>query len=158
MAARLAAAGGHDVVLGSRDAPGARRGIVGELRERWGDRVATLRAGRPTPTPRPADVVVIATVWDAAVPTAAELPDLLDGKIVVCMANGLEKRGREFHPVLPDEGSIAAAVQAAAPGARVVAALQHVPAAALARPRRRPRRATCSSPATTTRPAASCST
>ena len=33
--------------------------------------------------------------------------------------------------MLPDEGSIAEAIQAAAPGAKVVAALQHVPAAAL---------------------------
>ena len=47
------------------------------------------------------------------------------------MANGLEKRGREFRCVVPPEGSIAEAIQAAAPGAKVVAALQHVPAAAL---------------------------
>ena len=52
-----------------------------ELRERWGDRVATLRAGDNAEAAAQ-DVVVIATVWDAAVPTAAELADLLDGKIV----------------------------------------------------------------------------
>ncbi|MET0895216.1 MAG: NADPH-dependent F420 reductase, partial [Acidimicrobiia bacterium] len=38
---------------------------------------------------------------------------------------------KQFSPVLPPEGSIAAAVQAAAPGARVIAAFQHIPAAAL---------------------------
>src|SRR6476469_4630731 len=42
---------------------------------------------------------------------------------------GLEKRGRHFRPVVPQEGSLTAAVQAAAPDAHVVAALQHVPAA-----------------------------
>jgi 8-hydroxy-5-deazaflavin:NADPH oxidoreductase len=128
VAGRLAA-GGHDVVLGSRDAARAQAAVDG-LRERWGDRVATLRAG-DNAAAAAQDVVVIATVWDAAVPTAAELKDVLDGKIVVSIANALEKRGRTFHPVLSEEGSIAAAVQAAAPGARVVAALQHVPAAAL---------------------------
>ena len=55
----------------------------------------------------------------------------LDGKVVIVIANGLQKAGREFRPVTPPEGSLAAAVQAAAPGARVVAAFQHVPAAAL---------------------------
>jgi hypothetical protein len=128
VASRLAA-GGHDVVLGSRD-PDRAEAVVAELREGWGDRVATLRAGGNAEAAAQ-DVVVIATVWDAAVPTAAELADLLDGKIVISMANALVKRGRAFHPVLPDEGSIAAAVQAVAPGARVVAAFQHVPAAAL---------------------------
>ena len=48
------------------------------------------------------------------------------------MANGLEKIGREFRAVLPDEGSLAQAVHAAAPAARVVSAFQHVPAAAFA--------------------------
>ena len=47
------------------------------------------------------------------------------------MANGLERKGSEFQAALPDEGSIAEAIQAAAPGAKVVAALQHVPAKAL---------------------------
>ena len=48
------------------------------------------------------------------------------------MANGLEKRGRHFVPVLSPAGSIAAEVKAAAPGAHVVAAFHLVPAAALA--------------------------
>ena len=66
-------------------------------------------------------------------PTAAEFADALAGKPVIAMANGLEKVGREFHPVLPAEGSISAeAVQAAAPAAHVVAAFHLVPAAALA--------------------------
>jgi 8-hydroxy-5-deazaflavin:NADPH oxidoreductase len=120
---------GHDVVVGSRDRDRA-RGIVDELVARWGERVSSLTAGTNEDAAA-ADVVVIGTVWDAAVPTATQLAASLDGKVVVSMANGLEKAGREFRPVMPPEGSIAAAIQAAAPGARVVAALQHVPAAPL---------------------------
>ena len=128
IAAQLAALG-HTVVIGSRDRERAER-TVAELQERWGDRVKTLVAGT-NPQAADADVVVLATVWDAAVSTARYVSDKLAGKVVVAMANGLEKRGSEFVAVLPDEGSIAEAVQAAAPEARVVAALQHVPARAL---------------------------
>jgi NADPH-dependent F420 reductase len=128
IAIRLAALG-HQVILGSRDRDRA-EGIVAELQDRWGDRVKTLEAGT-NPQAADADVVVIATVADAAVSTASYLADKLAGKVVVSMANGLVRQGREFRAVLPDEGSIAEAIQAAAPGARVVAALQHIPAAAL---------------------------
>jgi len=128
IAARLAAAG-HDVVLGSREREKAERTVAG-LRKRFGDRVKTLEPGS-NPQAADTDVVVIATVWDAAEPTARYLADKLDGKIVVSMANGLDKRHNEFRAVLPAEGSIAESVQAAAPGARVVAALQHVPARVL---------------------------
>jgi NADPH-dependent F420 reductase len=128
LAARLAALG-NAVVIGSRDRERAER-TVAELQERWGDRVQTLQAGT-NPEAADAEVVVIATVWDAAAPTARSVSDKLAGKVVVAMANGLEKQGSEFVAVLPDEGSIAEAIQAAAPGARVVAALQHVPARAL---------------------------
>ena len=48
------------------------------------------------------------------------------------MANGLEKVGREFHPVLPGGLSLSQCVQNAAPDARVAAAFHLVPAAALA--------------------------
>jgi NADPH-dependent F420 reductase len=128
VASRLAA-GGHGVVLGSREQSRA-QATVDELRARWGDRLGSLTAGANAAAAAQ-DLVVIATVWDAAVPTARYLASYLDGKVVVSIANALEKHGRGFRPVLPEEGSIAAAVQAAAPGARVVAALQHVPAAAL---------------------------
>ncbi|MET0626888.1 MAG: NADPH-dependent F420 reductase [Acidimicrobiia bacterium] len=128
IALRLADAG-HDVVLGSRDEARA-AGIVAELGEQWGARVATLAPG--TNEAAAADrVVFLATVWDAAVPTARDLATRLDGAVVVSVANGLEKVGRQFRPVLPPEGSVTAAVAAAAPGAKVVAALQHVPAASL---------------------------
>jgi NADPH-dependent F420 reductase len=128
IAARLAASG-HRVVLGSRDREKA-AGIVDQLKAKWGERVRTLEPGTNHQAAS-ADVVVVATVWDAAVPTARYLADVLDGKVVVAMANGLEKHGREFRWVTTEEGSISEAIQAAVPGARVVAALQHVPAKAL---------------------------
>jgi len=129
VATRLASIG-HQVTLGSRDA-GRAAGVVDELRARWGDRVAGLRPGDNEAAASATDLVVIATVWDAAVPTAEEYAGLLAGKTVIAMANGLHKQGRTFTPVLPPEGSLAQAVQAVAPEARVVAAFHLIPAAAL---------------------------
>ena len=105
--------------------------MVTELGEQWGDRAGTLTAGTNADAAA-ADVVLLGTVWDASVPTAASLADELAGKILISMANGVEKVGRSFRPVIPPEGSLAAAVQAAAPAARVVAAFHHVPAKAMA--------------------------
>jgi NADPH-dependent F420 reductase len=129
IAVRLAASG-HHVTVGSRDAARAEQ-VVADLYARWGEPVATLEAGS-NDAAADAPVVVLATVWDAAVPTAQKHAAQFAGKVIVAIANGLAKRGREFHPVIPEEGSLAAAVQAAAPDARVVAAFQHIPAAALA--------------------------
>ncbi|HKA92463.1 MAG TPA: NAD(P)-binding domain-containing protein [Acidimicrobiia bacterium] len=129
LAARLASVG-YDVIAGSRD-PARAEAAVAETRQRWGDRVKSLQAGGNADAAN-AELVVVGTQWDAAVSTAKTHEDALAGKVVVDMANGLTKQGREFHPVLPDEGSLALAMQAAVPRARVVAALQHVPAAALA--------------------------
>jgi NADPH-dependent F420 reductase len=127
LAARLAA-GGHDVVAGSRD-PSRADAVVGDLRDRWGDRVAGLTAGSNADA-ADAGIVVVATTWEGAVDTVAAFAPALAGKVV--MANGLEKVGREFRPVLPDGRSLSEGMQAAAPEARVVAAFQHVPAAAFA--------------------------
>jgi len=65
------------------------------------------------------------------VPTATKHAVALAGKIVVCIANGLAQVDDEFRVLLPEEGSLAQAVQSVAPEAKVVAAFQHVPAAAL---------------------------
>jgi NADPH-dependent F420 reductase len=129
MAVQLAAAG-HDVLAGSRDRSRAAT-IVTKLHERWGDRVATLRPASNAEAAGAADVVVVATNWEAALETTQAHAALLDHKVVVAMANGLQKVGREFRAVLPEEGSLAQAMQALAPNARVVAAFQHVPAEAL---------------------------
>jgi NADPH-dependent F420 reductase len=130
LVARLADAG-YRVVAGSRDRARAEAAVAG-LRQRWGDRVAALDPADNASAVAAADVVVIATTWDATVSTASVHARSLAGKVVVSMANGLERVGREFRPVVPPEGSLAQAVQAAVPGAHVVAAFQHIPASAFA--------------------------
>ncbi|MDQ1431464.1 MAG: 8-hydroxy-5-deazaflavin:NADPH oxidoreductase [Actinomycetota bacterium] len=129
IAARLASVG-HDVTMGSRDREKSQV-VVDELRAQWGERVDGLTAGTNHDA-ADADLVVLATVWDAAVATAQAHAGQLAGKAVISMANGLVKEGRQFVPVLSPVGSIAAEVQLAAPDARVVAAFHLVPAAALA--------------------------
>lgn len=129
LAARLASVG-YDVIAGSRDLARA-EAAVAKLRDRWGDRVKSLQPGVNSDAAA-AEVVVVGTQWEAAVSTAEDNADALVGKVVIDMANGLKKVDREFHPVLPDEGSLAVAMQKAVPPARVVAALQHVPASAFA--------------------------
>ena len=47
------------------------------------------------------------------------------------MANALIRVGREFQPLVPPRGSVAAHVQAAVPDSRVVAAFHHLPATEL---------------------------
>lgn len=126
LAARLASLG-YEVIAGSRD-PARAEAAVAKLRGQWGDRVSGLKAGGNADAAA-ADLVVVATQWEAAVPTAAGHAEALAGKVVIAMANGLAKHGREFHPVLPDEGSISMAMQAAVPDARIVAALHLIPAA-----------------------------
>jgi 8-hydroxy-5-deazaflavin:NADPH oxidoreductase len=129
IAARLASVG-HEVIAGSRDAARA-DATVEELRAKWGSRVAGLRGATNTDAAAAADLVVVATTWEGAVDTTRQHADALGGKTVIAMANGLEKVDREFRPVLPPEGSVAQAQQAAAPDAHVVAAFHLVPAAAL---------------------------
>jgi 8-hydroxy-5-deazaflavin:NADPH oxidoreductase len=128
IAARLASLG-YEVIAGSRDAARAEAAVT-KARERWGDRVSGLKAGVNADAAA-ADLVVVATQWEGAVTTVEQHAEALCGKVVVAMGNGLTKHGREFRPVLPDEGSLAMAMQAAAPDARVAAALQHIPASAL---------------------------
>jgi len=130
LAIRLASLG-HRVIAGSRDRERA-TAACDDAVERWGDRVQTLVPGTNAEAAAARDLVIIATSWEGVTDTAREHADALDGKPVVTIANGLEKIGSEFRAVVPEEGSLAEGVQAAAPGARVVAAFQHVPAAAFA--------------------------
>ena len=87
----------------------------------WGGSpAASTGAGRATrdrSTPR-----------DAACGTATSVADARDGKVVICMANALTRIGKEFQPLVPPRGSVAASVQAAVPGCRVAAGFHHVPA------------------------------
>lgn len=130
LAIRLASLG-HRVIAGSRDRERATDAVAAAT-ERWGDRVHPLVPGTNAEAAAAADLVIVATTWDATVETTRAHADALAGKVVVTIANGLERVGSEFRAVVPAEGSLAEAVQAAAPRARVVAAFQHVPAAAFA--------------------------
>ena len=119
------------MIAGSRDAARS-AAAVADLIERWPEHLASQRAGTNDDAAQARDLVIVATTWEGAVSTAQDHADALAGKIVVSMANGLERVDDEFRAVLPEAGSLAEAIQAAAPDARVVAAFQHVPAVAFA--------------------------
>jgi NADPH-dependent F420 reductase len=128
IAARLASVG-HDVSAGSRDRARS-QAVVDDLTACWDARVATLRSGTNAEAAAARDLVIIATAWDGAVDTAREHVSVLAGTIVLAMANGLDRVDDEFRAVLPNGISISEAIQRELPGSRVVAAFQHVPAAA----------------------------
>lgn len=128
LAARLASIG-YEAVIGSRSkyrAMEARDDLV----EKWPDLAGLLGYGENR-TAAECDIIVIATPWDSAASTAQENVDLIAGKIVVSMANALVRVNKEFQPLVPPRGSVAAHVQAAVPECRVVAALHHLPATEL---------------------------
>jgi NADPH-dependent F420 reductase len=129
LAARLAA-GGQKVYLGSRD-PARAEATVRELVEQWGPRMAHIEPGPNAEVAERAEIVVLGTTAKATVATAAEHAGRLAGKPVVSMANAMRRVGANFVPVRIEEGSIAQAVQKAAPQALVAAALHHIPAVAL---------------------------
>jgi NADPH-dependent F420 reductase len=124
------AAAGLEVVIGSRSRDRAEESCE-QLRKKHSDLALHLEAGDNLRASS-ADIVVVATPWDAAAATAASVSHRLIGKVVISMANALAKVGDEFEPLVPPRGSVAAHVQAAAPGAFVSAAFHHLPARALA--------------------------
>ena len=117
---------GFEVVVGSRSRYRAME-VRDSLLERWPGRSLAIDAA-DNEGAASADVVVIATPWDAAAATAKSVATQLQGKVVISMANALAKVGHEFQPLVPPRGSVAASVQAAVPRSRVAAALHHVPA------------------------------
>ena len=123
VAVRLAS-GGHDVIVGSRD-PDRAAETVAALRWRGEGRVRGAANGEAAL----AEVVVIATPWESTLATIRPLRDLLAGKVVISMVNALTKEGREMLPLYPPRGSVAAQVAASLPGALVVGAFHHLPAA-----------------------------
>jgi NADPH-dependent F420 reductase len=125
LAARLASVG-FEVVLGSRSKYKAME-VRDRLFERWDGRDLAIDAADNVGASM-ADLVVIATPWDAAAATAQSVAGPLSGKIVISMANALAKVGHEFQPLVPPRGSVAASVQAAVPRSKVAAAFHHVPA------------------------------
>lgn len=125
LAVRLASVG-YDVVIGSRSKYRAME-VADGLHAKWPDRELKIEAA-DNEGAASADVVVIATPWDAAASTAEAVADALAGKVVISMANALAKVGHEFQPLVPPRGSVAASVQAAVPRSKVAAAFHHVPA------------------------------
>lgn len=130
LAARLASVG-CEVVIGSRSVERAAT-ACDELRAKWSDRDLALKPGT-NPEAAQADLVVVATVWEASAATAASVADALRGKVVVSMGNALAKIDGELRPVPLATGSVAAAVQEAAPAALVATAFNHIPARDLGR-------------------------
>jgi 8-hydroxy-5-deazaflavin:NADPH oxidoreductase len=126
LAARLSDVG-YDVLAGSRERVKA-EAVVAALREQWGDRVARITPAN-NQAACDADVVVLAVNADAALATARYFADQLQGKIVVSMANHLEKHGSEFNAILPPHGSIGKEMQALLWRSQVVTAFHLVPAA-----------------------------
>lgn len=125
LAVRLASVG-FDTVVGSRSAERAAE-VCDRLMGEWPDHDLPL-SGAANNGAASCDVVVVATPWDAAATTASSVADELAGKVVISMGNALVKMGREFQPLAPPRGSVAASVQAAVPRSLVSAALHHVPA------------------------------
>lgn len=120
------AASGVEVALGSRSEERA-RDKVAEVLAKWPEHSLSISPVANSEAAR-ADVVVVATPWDGACDLVASVAGDLDGKVVVSMANALVKVGKEFLPLTPPRGSIAAQVQAVVPSALVAAAFQHLPA------------------------------
>ncbi len=125
---RLASVG-YEVVLGSRDAQRA-SSICADLVRKWPNFDLNLNGG-DNRTAANCELIVIATPWDSAAAMVNDHTKELVGKIVVTMANALVRVGKEFQPLVPPRGSIAAHIQAEIPLSRVVAAFQHLPATEL---------------------------
>ncbi len=126
LAARLASVG-IEAVVGSRDSARATY-VASEIRAAWPERDLAVSGASNGEAAELADTAVVATVWDAAVATAAEHAEALAGKVVISMGNSLLRVGREFHALVPARGSVAAGIQAVLPRSRVAAAFQHLPA------------------------------
>jgi NADPH-dependent F420 reductase len=125
---RLAAAG-TPVTIGSRD-PQRAELVAAEIRAAWADHDLAID-GAGNAAAADADVVIMATPWEAAVGTVKEVAPQLSGKVVVSVANALVREGAEMLAIIPPRGSVAASVQACLPEALVAAAGHHLPAPVL---------------------------
>lgn len=128
LAARLSSVG-HFVTIGSREA--ARAVEVCAAQVARFDELADHLEGSDNAAAAACDIVVVATPWEAAAVVAAQHADELSGKVVISMANALVRVGREFQPLVPPRGSVAAHVQAEVPNSLVVGAFHHIPATEL---------------------------
>jgi NADPH-dependent F420 reductase len=104
--------------------------VCDRILEKWPDRSLSIRSADNAGA-ADAEVVVIATPWDAAAATARSVADHLHRKVVICMSNAIAQVAGEFQPLVPPRGSVSASVQAEVADAYVAAALHHVPATEL---------------------------
>ncbi|GGI08230.1 NADPH-dependent F420 reductase [Egicoccus halophilus] len=126
--ARRWALAGVDVLVGSRDANRARAAaeqlaeeLADELDEAGGrlDGVDNLDAAT-------AEVVVLAVPWDGLDAVLAPLTEALAGRVVVSAINPLAFDAAGPHNTPVAEGSVAEAIAARLPGARLTAAFHSV--------------------------------
>jgi NADPH-dependent F420 reductase len=122
LGARLARAG-HEVVIGSRSIERAQEAAAKVLELAGGGAVS---AGINEDIAPGAEVVFLSVRAEAQPETVRALGGLLDGKIVVSMANPVAVAdGRAIYQS-PAEGSLAEEAQHDAPGARVVSAFHEI--------------------------------
>ena len=93
---------GVDVIVGSRSNDRAAR-VCDAIRDDWPQRGMWLEPGQNVEAAK-AQIVVVATPWDAAAPTAESVAGELEGKVVISMANALEKRDGELRAITPPSG------------------------------------------------------
>ena len=128
--ARRFAAGGLEVVIGSRSAERA-ESAAASLAEAVG---GTVRGADNAAAAAAGDVVVIAVPWDGHRELLEELKDALAGKVVVDCVNplGFDKQGAYALPV--EEGSAAQQADAILADSTVVGAFHNVSAVKLEDP------------------------
>lgn len=124
--ARRFAAGGVEVVLGSRTIERAQRSAA-ELGE-------GITPASNAECARSAGMVILAVPWEGHADTVSALAPELAGKILVDCVNPLGFDAQGPFLVAVEEGSAAQQAQALAPAATVVAAFHHVSAVTLLDP------------------------
>lgn len=122
---RLALAG-HDVILGSRTA--------GRAEEAADELDAPVRGADNAAACGDGDIVVVAVPFEGQAELLPSLAGATDGKVVVSTVVPMGFDAAGPHPLPVFEGSAAQQCQALLPGARVVSALQWVPAPKLLKP------------------------
>ena len=103
LAARLASVG-YEITVGSRSKDRALE-ICDEIISAWPGKELQITAAENIDAAK-ADLIVIATPWDAAATTARSVADHLHGKVVICMSNAISRVAGEFHPLFPLRGSV----------------------------------------------------
>lgn len=122
---------GVDVVLGSRDAARA-EAAAAELRTELGDVAGTV-TGRGNVEAAGAPVVVLAVPYDGLDAVLEPLVDAVTDRIVVSAVNPLAFDAKGPYNEVVAEGSVAEAIAAKLPGARMTAAFHSVSSRELGR-------------------------